>query len=365
MQHQVETGDGARLNKSPEAEALVGAVLNQRYRLTAVLGEGGLASVFRGEPNDGAPAVAIKVLKAEFKGDPEVVDRFLAEAALAERIQHPNVVRVFGGFRAEDGTPYLVTELCVGYPLSATMNRGPVPVDQAVQIATALLDTLAAAHAVGVVHRDLKPDNVFMCPGQERTVRLLDFGISRAIEAAGGSARKTKTGMLLGTPGYMSPEQVKNSKDADHRSDLFSIGVLFYELITGRRAFEGQTEYERMMAVLFGDAIPIEQSAPQFAHWQAFFAKALEREPTARFQSALEMHDALTAVATGGHLPERRFGGESTAVSPVVGRVPTAPIPDVRIVPTPRRTVELYWLFVVAGFSWLFGAVLGYYLGAL
>ncbi|HEU5075867.1 MAG TPA: serine/threonine-protein kinase [Polyangiaceae bacterium] len=348
------------MNKSAEAEALVGAVLNQRYRLTAVLGEGGLAIVFRGEPNDGAPAVAIKVLKAEFKSDQEVVDRFLAEAPLAERIQHPGVVRVFGSFRAEDGTPYLVTELLLGHPLSAAMNRGPVPIDQAVQIVTVLLDTLAAAHAVGIVHRDLKPDNVFVCPGQERTVRLLDFGISRVIEAAGGSARKTKTGMLLGTPGYMSPEQVKNSKDADQRSDLFSIGVLFYELITGRRAFEGQTEYERMMAVLFGDARPIEQTAPQFAHWQPFFAKALEREAALRFQSAIEMRDALSAIASGGHLPARRFGGESTAVSPVVGRVPTAPVPDVRIVPTPRRVFELRWVVLVAGLSWLLGVAAGY-----
>jgi len=348
------------MNLSEEATALVGAVLNQRYRLTAVLGEGGLASVFRGEPNDGAPAVAIKILKAEFKSDHEVVDRFLAEAVLAERIQHPGVVRVFGAFRAEDGTPYLVSELCVGHPLSATMNHGPVPVDQAVQIASALLDTLAAAHAVGVVHRDLKPDNVFLCPGQDRMVRLLDFGISRAIEAAGGSARKTKTGMLLGTPGYMSPEQVKNSKDADHRSDLFSIGVLFYELITGRRAFEGHTEYERMMAVLFGDARPIEQVAPQFAHWKLFFAKALEREPALRFQSAVEMGEALSSVATGGQFGERRFGGESTAVSPVVGRVPSAPVPDVRIVEAPRRALALRWVFVAAAFTGLVGFVLGY-----
>lgn len=351
------------MNRSEEATALVGAVLNQRYRLTAVLGEGGLAIVFRGEPNDGAPAVAVKILKAEFKTDQEVVDRFLAEATVAERIQHPGVVRVFGAFRAEDGTPYLVTELCVGHPLSTAMNHGPVPVEQAVQIASALLDTLAAAHAVGVVHRDLKPDNVFLCPGQERMVRLLDFGISRAIEAAGGSARKTKTGMLLGTPGYMSPEQVKNSKDADHRSDLFSTGVLFYELITGRRAFEGQTEYERMMAVLFGDAIPIQQAAPQFAHWQAFFAKALEREPASRFQSAAEMRDALNAVATGGQFGERRFGGESTAVSPVVGRVPSAPVPDVRIVEVPRRALELRWVFLVAAFTGLVGFVLGYLVG--
>jgi len=349
------------MNSSEEAAALIGAVLNQRYRLTAVVGEGGLASVFRAEPNDGAPAVAVKLLKREFRSDPEVVERFLAEATLAERIQHPAVVRVFGGFRAEDGTPYLVTELLVGHPLSASMNRGPVPVEQAVQIVSVLLEALAAAHAVGIVHRDLKPDNVFLCPGHEQAVRLLDFGISRAIEAAGGSARKTKTGMLLGTPGYMSPEQVRNSKDADQRSDLFSAGVLFYELITGRRAFEGQTEYERMMAVLFGDARPIEQSAPQFAHWQLFFAKALEREASARFQSAEEMRLALRSVATGGQLPDRRFGGDSTAVSPVVGHAPVATVPDVRIVPTPRRALAMPWVFLVAGFAVLVGFALGYW----
>lgn len=351
------------MSKPEEATNLVGAVLNQRYRLTAVLGEGGLAAVYRGEPLDGSAAVAIKVLKPEFRADREVVDRFLGEAALADRIEHPGVVQSFGAFRAEDGTPYLATELLLGHPLSVPMNRGPTPIDRAVHIAGALLDTLSAAHKVGVVHRDLKPDNVFLEPGESRDVRLLDFGISRVIEVAGGTSRKTKTGMLLGTPGYMSPEQVRNSKDADHRSDLFGVGVLFYELITGVRAFDGQTEYERMTAVLFADARPIEQKAPQFAHWSQFFERALNREPEQRFQSAEEMKSALDSVATSGHMPAPRFGGQGTAVSPAAGQAFDTTVPDVRIAPTPRRQVPFSWAVAFGVGALVIGFLLGFWVG--
>jgi eukaryotic-like serine/threonine-protein kinase len=342
---------------------LVGAVLNQRYRLVALLGEGGLASVYRAEPTDGSAPVAVKLLKPEFRRDLEVVERFLAEAELAERIRHPAVVRVHASARAEDGTPYLVTELLKGYPLSVVMNHGPIPVERAVPMLSSLLDALAAAHQVGVVHRDLKPDNVFVDAVESTSVRLLDFGISRAVDAAGGSARKTKTGMLLGTPGYMSPEQVRNSKDADHRSDLFSAGVLFYELITGHRVFQGHNEYERMVAVLFTDVRPIGQVAPHFAHWDAFLAKALHRNVEARFQSAPEMRTALENVARQGRMPEPKFGGDATAVSPMAAQalVENEKPPDVRVVALPPRAVPLAWVLIIALIWFAMGLLCGFW----
>ena len=351
------------MSGSEAPEALVGALLNRRYRLEAVLGEGGLGVVYRAVPEDGSPRVAVKVLKPEFRNDAEVVDRFLSEATLAQRVEHPGVVRTLGAFRAEDGTPYLVSELLTGHPLTVRMNRGPLPIDQAVRVTLALLSALEAAHQVGVVHRDLKPDNVFLEPDDELGVRLLDFGISRAVEAAGGSARKTKTGMLLGTPGYMSPEQVRNSKDADHRSDLFSAGVLFYELITGRRAFDGQTDYERMMAVLFSDAEPIERAAPHYAHWSAFFAKALDRNVDNRFQSAAEMREALANVATHGRMAAPTFGGDNTALSPAAAtHLPVErAAPEVPVVAVPFRSLRLQWVVLVA----LAAGVLGFLLGLL
>src|SRR5690606_34740112 len=162
---------GDQMSGFEAPEALVGALLNRRYRLEAVLGEGGLGVVYRAVPEDGTPRVAVKVLKPEFRNDAEVVDRFLSEATLAQRVEHPGVVRTLGAFRAEDGTPYLVSELLTGHPLTVRMNRGPLPIDQAVRVTLALLSALEAAHQVGVVHRDLKPDNVFLEPDDELGVR--------------------------------------------------------------------------------------------------------------------------------------------------------------------------------------------------
>ncbi len=353
------------MTSSEQPEALVGAVLNRTHRIHAVLGEGGLATVYRAEPLDGSAPVAVKILKPEFRGDPDVVGRFLAEASAAALIDHPGVVRILGAQRAEDGTPYLVTELLTGHTLSVPMNRGPLPIEQSVHVALDLLEMLASAHRAGVVHRDLKPDNVFLEPAANGSVRvrLLDFGISRVVEAAGGSARKTKTGVLLGTPGYMSPEQVLNSKQVDHRSDLYSAAVLFYELISGERAFDGQTGYERMMAVLFSDARPIEHTAPQFAHWSEFFSKALARGADDRFQSAVEMRDALAAVAQHGRLPGTRFGGQSTAVSPSAldGAVEKA-APQVPVVSAPWRGPLAHRL-VIGVVCAVLGFLLGYGVG--
>jgi serine/threonine-protein kinase len=272
---------------------------------------------------------------------------------------------VHGAYRAEDGTPYLVAELLAGEALSVSMNRGPTAVGEAARIVQALLDALEAAHAVGVVHRDLKPDNVILEPGTPTKVRLLDFGMSRAVEAAGGSARRTKTGMLLGTPGYMSPEQVRNSKDADERSDLFSVGVLFFELITGQRAFDGGTEYERMMAVLFADARLIEKMAPQFAHWQPFFNKALHRDAENRFQSAAEMREALQSVAESGQMPKQRFGGDATALSPMGSEFSAADArkaPPVQLLILPR-SLRLSWVVGLLGAAALLGFLLGFWVG--
>lgn len=350
-----------------DPQSLIGAVLNQRYRLTRVLGEGGLAVVYEGQAMDGTAPRAIKLLREEFRQDEEVVSRFVGEAAVAERVRHPGIVRVYGAFHAEDGTPYIVEELLTGHPLSVPMNRGPVPIEESTRIVSEVLDALAVAHDAGIVHRDLKPDNVFMEPhaSGEPRVRILDFGISRVIESAGGSARQTKTGVLLGTPGYMSQEQVRDSKQADHRSDLFSVGILFYELITGRHAFGGETGYDRMMAVLFADPTPIEKAAPQYAHWSPFFARALAREPEARFQSAAEMAGALRAVATSGRMPGDVFGGDRTAVSPGAPQNNPAAVsmPPVPIVEVRGRVVKFSWVVLWVVVALLVGVGIGFVVG--
>ena len=307
-----------------DPNALLGAVLGQRWRLVRHIGSGGLGLVFEAESLQGEGRCAIKLLRREFCDEQEIVERFLTEALAGARIDHPGVTKVYEAARAEDGTPYLVVELLQGRPLSARMNRGRVPVEQAAPIAHSILDALGAAHAAGVVHRDLKPDNVFLAQDASGTivVKLLDFGLSRVMDAAGGMQRKTRTGMLLGTPGYMSPEQVRNSKDADERSDLWSVGIIFYEMLTATPAFQAENEFARITQVLTNDPAPIEQVAPQYAHWGPFFQRALAREPADRFQSAQEMAAALLAVAREGHMPEHHF-----QAIPASTLMPSAPPP--------------------------------------
>ncbi len=308
-----------------DPQALVGAVLGQRWRLVRHIGSGGLGLVFEAESLGGEGPRAVKLLRREFCEEPAIVDRFLTEALAGARIDHPGVTKVYEAARAEDGTPYLVIELLVGQALSTRMNRGRVPVEQAAPIAHDILDALAAAHAAGVVHRDLKPDNVFLARDASGSVRvkLLDFGLSRVMDAAGGMARKTRTGMLLGTPGYMSPEQVRNTKDADERSDLWSVGIIFYEMLTATLAFQAENEFARITKVLTDDPAPIEQVAPQYAHWAPFFQRALAREPGERFQTATEMAAALMAVAREGHMPEHHF-----QAIPASALMPSSPPPS-------------------------------------
>jgi serine/threonine-protein kinase len=287
------------MSQLDDPNALVGAVLNRRLRLTGVLGQGGLAVVYSAEGLAGEGVCAVKLLRSEFCSEPGVVERFLGEATAAARVKHPGLAAIYEAQRAEDGSPYLVMELLSGQPLAARMNRGRLPLDEAAPIVHEMLAALGALHAAGIVHRDLKPDNVFLArdPAGRQLVKLLDFGLAKVIDAAGGTNRKTRTGMLLGTPGYMSPEQVKNPKQVDQRTDLWATGILLYEMLSGVPAFNAENDFARVTAVLYGDPAPIEQVAPQHAGLSDFFRRALAREPTERFQSAGEMADALVLSA--------------------------------------------------------------------
>jgi eukaryotic-like serine/threonine-protein kinase len=311
----------------PMDPSLVGAVLSRRFRLTKPLGSGGMGSVFATDQTiDGRP-VAIKILHAEFVSEPVVRERFAEEARTCLRLIHPNILRVFECGEADDGTPFIVMELLEGVPLSAyTQNGGRVPLPQAVSIAEGILAGLAAAHAQGIVHRDLKPENVFLARdnGAKFHVKLLDFGIAKVMDAAGGMGSKTRTGMLLGTPAYMSPEQVRDAKDVDARSDLWSVGVMVYEMLTGRTAFPAPTEYARLLAVLNDSPEPIERAEPRFAPLASFMRRALDKDRAARFQSALEMARALTAAsASNDRVTARPSDASSRAVA--LSRLPDVP----------------------------------------
>ncbi len=304
------------------SQALVGAVLNGRWRLKKLLGEGGMGAVFEAESTRGEGIRAIKLLHAEFSKEEQILQRFFAEAQTSQQLQHPNIARTFESGRAEDGTPYLVMELLQGQPLANWIDAGqPIPPHQAAPIITAVLQALHLAHQRRVVHRDLKPDNLFMTrePSGQYVVKVLDFGIAKVMDAAGGMGNKTRTGVLLGTPGYMSPEQIKNSKAVDARSDLWAVGIIFYEMLTCGLPYHAENEFARLTAVLTEDAKPIETVMPALAPWSGFFRRALAREPTDRFQTAEEMANAITAVLRGSHpgtapatAPQGGGGGKST-----------------------------------------------------
>ena len=283
---------------APLEPSLVGAVLSRRYLLTSEIGRGGMGAVYAAKQVEGGDPVAVKILHNYFVGDEAVMIRFLEEGRTCMRLVHPNILRVHECLVAEDGSPYLVMDLLEGIPLSAyTKDGGRVAIGHAIPVLRGILDGLEAAHASGVVHRDLKPGNVFLArDGAVFNVKLLDFGIAKVMDAAGGMGTKTRTGALLGTPAYMSPEQIKSAKDVDGRSDLWSVGVMFYEMLSGRVAFAAPTEYARLAAVISAQPPPIESIDPDLAPVGAFLQRALEKNRDRRFQTAREMSEALTKI---------------------------------------------------------------------
>jgi serine/threonine protein kinase len=304
------------------AGELVGAVFNGRWKLLRVLGEGGMGAVYEAQGVRGEGARALKVLHAEHVTEPAILDRFFAEALAVHQLDHPNVVTIHEHARAEDGTPYLVMELLRGESLGHGLRRRRTfDARQIASVGLGVLQALVVAHAAGIVHRDLKPDNIFLVDDGSGAplVKVLDFGIAKVIDAAGGAGSKTKTGVLLGTPGYMSPEQVKDSKHVDERTDLWSVAVILYELVAGRPAFEADNEFAKLSMVLTTQPPPIAQVAPHAAPWGPFFERALAADIARRFQTAGEMAQALVQLV-GAVSPAR-------AASPVATLQLGAPAP--------------------------------------
>ncbi|AKT37878.1 serine/threonine-protein kinase [Chondromyces crocatus] len=306
-------------NPTSPAQQLVGAVLNSRWRLARLVGEGGMGAVYEADGVRGEGKRAIKILHPEFSEDEQILQRFFTEAQAMQALSHPNIAAAQEAARAEDGTPYLVMELLQGASLGAYLEQGtPMAPQQTVALVVEVLQALAMAHARGIVHRDLKPDNLFLVrdPHGNLHAKVLDFGIAKVMDAAGGMGSKTRTGVLLGTPGYMSPEQIKNSKGVDARSDLWSMGIILYEMLTCQTPYPADNEFGRLTVVLTNDARPIEQVAPHLSAWAPFFRRALAKEASQRFQSAEEMAQALLAMVR-----------PASMAPPPLDRGPSMPIP--------------------------------------
>jgi serine/threonine-protein kinase len=285
-----------------EAERLVGAVLGGRYRLVRLLGEGGVGAVYAAQHLPSGASVAVKVLHPEFHQNEEVTGRFFDEAAICTRLQHPGVVRVFEADRAEDGTPFLAMELLIGRPLSAALAlSGALPLSFVAAVLEQALVALDHAHRQGIVHRDLKPDNLFVVTSESGapTLKIVDFGIAKVMDAAGGMGTRTRTGALLGTPAFMSPEQLLNSREVDPRSDLWSMAIIVYEMLTATEPFAAENPMAQIHQILSSVPAPLVSIDPSLAPLQPFFDRALAREPAQRFASAQEMLDALRAMVAG------------------------------------------------------------------
>ncbi len=289
------------MSEAADVPDLSGAVLSGAVRLVRLVGVGGMGVVYEASTTDGR-RVAVKLLRPEFLDDGNVHARFLEEGKMCLGLVHPNIVRVLDVGVAEDQTPYLVMEYLDGVPLSAYTAKGTkTSWKHALPILIGVLRGLAFAHGRGIVHRDLKPENIFLArDAQGRFVpKVLDFGVAKVLDAAGGMGKRTSTGMLLGTPAYMSPEQIQNARDVDPRSDLFSAGTILYEMVSGRTAFDAPTEFERLAAVLSVFPPPLLSLEPGLTALSNVVSRAMEKDRAARFSSAAEMADALALLSTG------------------------------------------------------------------
>ena len=274
------------------------------YEIVAAIGVGGMGEVYRARDARLQRDVAIKVLPTGLSPDPDRLARFEQEARAAAALNHPNILAVYD-VGQHDGVPYLATELLEGDTLRAPLNGGALPVRKAIEYAVQIAKGLAAAHDKGIVHRDLKPENIFVT--SDERVKVLDFGLAKLTEPepafAGITALPTTPphtlpGIVLGTIGYMSPEQVRGVV-ADHRSDIFALGAIVYEMLAGRRAFSGEMPMDAMTAIMKEDPKPLplaERNIPPAL--ERIVMRCLEKSPAARFKSADDLAFALESFST-------------------------------------------------------------------
>ena len=313
--------DGQTLRSTSPASDLVGQVVADRYHVIKKLGEGGMGQVYLAEHVKMGRRSAIKVMNPSMVHDPDAVARFNREASNASRITHPNVCAIYDFGETPDGLIYLAMEFIEGEPLTDLLERdGALPVRRAVGIFTQVADALQAAHDLGIVHRDLKPDNIMLAQkkGGDQ-VKVVDFGIAKAVGGDESGQKVTKTGLVVGTPEFMSPEQLSGDK-LDGRSDLYSLALVFYQMLAGKLPFEATTVQETMIKRLTDEPSTLAESRPDLtfpAGLQAVLDTALTRTPAERYQTVAKFAADVASVtgigrgATGG-VPQTRAGPADT-----------------------------------------------------
>jgi serine/threonine-protein kinase len=279
-------------------DSLLGVVIDGRYRIEQRIGEGGMGVVYRAAHVVLKKPLAIKILRGEQAHDPDVVQRFVQEARAASAIGHPNIVNISDFGRTTDGAVYLAMELLAGQTLAEAMQKGPLAQERALGIFVQIAGALDAAHEAGIIHRDLKPENIFLKrePDHPDFVKVLDFGIAKVKNAA---AKITRTGMVFGTPHYMSPEQAAG-QPVDHRSDVYSLGVIMYQVLAGQLPFEAASFMDLVTKHMFEPPAPLRQAGPHAADLpstlEAIVMRALQKKPEDRQGSMRELQEALQKV---------------------------------------------------------------------
>jgi serine/threonine protein kinase len=303
---------------------MIDSILGNSYRIVEKVGEGGMGAVYRAVDLMLDRDVAIKAIRPELAREPEIVERFRSEARLLARVSHPAIATIYSFFQDGDDL-FLAMEFVRGRSLSRVLeSEGALPWDQAVRLLSAAMEGIEVAHRAGIIHRDLKPDNLMIGEASGgSTVKVMDFGIARAA----GSGHLTRTGLLVGTLRYMAPEQIQG-EEADHRVDIYALGAVLYQTITGRSPFDGKSDYAIIKAQIEEMPPPPSTVVPGIPGWlDRAVLRALAKKPVDRFQSVEEMRRFL--ATRGGTVT----GGEATRVT---GTRPEA-IAELPTVVTPPR----------------------------
>jgi serine/threonine protein kinase len=284
------------------------------YRVVSRLGMGGMGAVYIGEHTLIGRKAAIKILLPEFSRKQEIVERFFNEAKAGSAIGHPGIVQTIDFGYHTDGSAYLVMELLTGEPLNERLDRlGKMPEDEAVRIARQCASALAAAHKAGIIHRDLKPANIFLSEDPEmeagERVKILDFGIAKLTDSGAAGDLRTRTGSMMGTPVYMSPEQCRGAGLVDHRSDIYSLGCVLFRMLCGRPPFVAEGIGEIIASHLREPPPSMQSFVPTISPaLDAVVQRTLAKAPEARFSSMEEMASVLQSLRQGGALQPSRGG---------------------------------------------------------
>ena len=294
--------DPSPLAPAADSPIRVGQVLDGRYQIREMLGEGGMGAVYTAEHLSLRKLVALKVIRAEFAGNEEIAARFSREAMATAQLDHPNVASALDYGTLPDGGAYLVTQLVRGRSLESHRSAGRMPWKQVCDLGAQIADALAAAHAIHIVHRDLKPDNLLLEPRDDGNflVKVLDFGVARITAGASlPTGDLTRMGTVIGTPGYMAPEQAMG-ESVDYRVDLYALGVILWECVSGRILWNGDTVSDLFTRQLSGPAPPLAAEVPGIPpELGAIVDLLLDRNPKRRPESARQVRDALRRMSHG------------------------------------------------------------------